>query len=306
MKVAVIGGGFAGLGVAHFLLELNATVTIFDQGGSASSVASGLMHPYPGLSARRSTHATEAMAVSKELIKIAEANTPRMVASEVGILRQSASKEQEARLLSHANEFQDVEPLGDGLFLIHSGVTIFSNNYLEGLTLALQKKGALFIQKTVHSLSELEEFDHIVVAAGYGVAKFPECKHLKVQFLKGQALTMEGEAPHQKSFISRGYIARGPKVDRFEIGSTYEKQFSSVEPDLERAKALLEDKLRLCPGAKILDCRSAVRVCSQGHYTPIIEKISEKISVFTGLGSRGLLYHGFYGRMLAARIVQKD
>jgi len=308
MRIAVIGSGFAGLGAAYFLLEAGAEVTIFEKdhvGAGASGVASGLLHPYPGLSARRSLKAEEALLVAKELIKVAENHTPKMVATQSGILRKSMGEEQHARLISHGIEYGDVELQQDDLFLIHSGITVVSENYLEGLSSALRERGVLFVTKEVQSLGELDNYDHVVVAAGYGIQDFEECKHLKVKFLKGQALTLKGIPPHEKSFISRGYIAHvGSKV-RFEIGSTYEKDFQTVAPDIEKAKTLLQDKLELCKEAEILDCRSAIRVCSQGHYAPIIEKVGEKLSVFTGLGSRGLLYHGLYGRMLAAQILKK-
>lgn len=309
MKIAIIGAGFAGLGAAYFFLEAGAEVTIFEKdhvGAGASGVSSGLLHPYPGLSARRSLKASEALHVTKELIRVAEKHTPKIVATEAGIFRKSMGAEQHERLHSHALEYGDVEHKQDDLFLIHSGATVVSENYLEGLGAALSSMGALFVIKNVQSLKELENFDHIVIASGYGVKNFEECKHLKVKFLKGQALSMEGMPPHDKSFITRGYIAHVGSSERFEIGSTYEKEFTAVEPDLEVAKTLLQDKLQLCQGAKILACRSGVRVCSEGHYAPIIEKVAEKATVFTGLGSRGLLYHGLYGRMLAAQILQKQ
>ena len=80
MKIAIIGAGFAGLASAKFLIDAGASVTIFDAkgvGGGASSVCCGLMHPYPGLESRRSLHAEEALRCSKELIRLAEENTPK-------------------------------------------------------------------------------------------------------------------------------------------------------------------------------------------------------------------------------------
>ncbi|MDN3505719.1 MAG: FAD-dependent oxidoreductase [Simkaniaceae bacterium] len=309
MKIAIIGAGFAGLGAAYFFLEAGAAVTIFEKervGAGASGVASGLLHPYPGLSARRSVKASEALMVTRQLIRVAEKHTSKMVATESGIFRKSMGEEQHARLHSHALEYGDVEHKQEDLFLIHSGSTVVSENYLQGLSSALSNMGALFVIQNVQSLNELENFDHIVIASGHGVRNFDECKNIKVKFLKGQALSMEGEPPHEKSFISRGYIAHVGSSARFEIGSTYEKEFSSIEPDLETAKKLLQDKLDLCTGSNIVACRSGVRVCPIGHYAPIIEKVGEKATVFTGLGSRGLLYHGLYGRMLAAQILQKS
>jgi len=310
MRVAIIGGGFAGLGLAYFLLESKAAqVTIFEKGyigAGASGVASGLLHPYAGFAARRSQKAKEALATAKQLLLVAEKHTPKIVATQAGILRSSMEDAQHERLIMHAEEHGDVEHLQDNLFLIHSGITVSSENYLEGLSSAVTKMGGEFVFQKITDLEELSSFDQIVIAAGYGIKEFPECAHLRVRFLKGQALRMNGKPPKEKSYISKGYIANLGSETRFEIGSTYERTFIDTNPDLEVAKGLLAHKLSLCPHAKILDCRAAVRVCSEGHYAPIIEPIGKNIHVFTGLGSRGLLYHGLYGRILAHRLLSKN
>jgi glycine/D-amino acid oxidase-like deaminating enzyme len=310
MKVAIIGAGFAGLATAYFLLESEATeVTVFEAsriGEGASGVASGLLHPYPGLSARRSERAEEALAVSKQLLKIAENYSPRIVSSQMGIFRASVDPEQHQRLLSHANHFGDVEHLEKNLFLIHSGITVLSENYLNGLASAIKTRKGEIIFKKIYTLNELERFDHIVLTAGYGIREFPECRNLRVKFLKGQALTLKGTPPHDRSYISKGYIASIGGNSLFEVGSTYERNFTDTAPHVAKAKKLLEDKLSLCLDAEIINCKAGVRVCSQGHYAPIIEQIAPNAHVFTGLGSRGLLYHGLYGRQLAQTILSKN
>jgi glycine/D-amino acid oxidase-like deaminating enzyme len=193
-----------------------------------------------------------------------------------------------------------VEQLDLDLFLIHSGITVLSENYLEGLSAAVIKMGAELVIQKVDGLDALGAFDHIVVAAGYGVRHFAE---LKVKFLKGQSLRLSGKPPFEKSLISQGYIANIGSTTHFELGSTYEKEFADDLPNMDLAKELLKEKLAYCPGAKILECKAGVRVAAQNHYLPLIEQIAPNAHVFTGLGSRGLLYHGLYGRTLAQSIL---
>lgn len=308
MKIAVIGGGFAGLATAFFLLEQQIfEVTVFDKGeGGASGASSGLLHPYPGISARRSRFATEALLIAKDLLRKAEVNTPKKVYSFAGILRESTNPEQKERLLSHVKAFGDIEQVGESLFLIHSGITVQSKNYLEGLAKAVQEKGAKYVHKEIDAAEELDEFDIIVIAAGYGIRTFSQCKSLRVEFIKGQALRLEGTPPYDKSYISKGYLAYLGEKNSFEVGSTYEREFQTDAPDRERAKELLKDKLSLCHKADILECKAGVRVCSRGDYAPILTQLDHRTYVFTGLGSRGLLYHGFYGRKLAETILSKN
>lgn len=302
-KVAIIGAGFAGLATAYFLLKEGQAVAIFEAekvGAGASGVCSGLLHPYPGLAARRSYKAEEAIGIAKQLIRAAEEHTPKVVACHQGILRKSINLDQRERLKSHCIQWKDVEQLDLDLFLIHSGITVLSENYLEGLSSAVIKMGAELVIQKIEKLDELQEFDHIVIAAGYGVRNFAQ---LKVKFLKGQSLRLSGNPPFEKSLISQGYIAHIGSTTHFELGSTYEKEFADDLPNMQLAKELLKEKLSYCPEAKIIECKAGVRVAAQNHYLPLIEKITPNAHVFTGLGSRGLLYHGLYGRALAQSIL---
>jgi len=111
----------------------------------------------------------------------------------------------------------------------------------------------------------------------------------------------------EKSFISKGYIAHLGSLKEFELGSTYEREFTDEKPCMETAQNLLREKLHTyAKEATILDCKAAVRVAVQGQYTPLVEKIAENTHVFTGLGSRGLLYHGLFGRALSQAILSKN
>jgi glycine/D-amino acid oxidase-like deaminating enzyme len=303
VKIAIIGAGFAGLGLAYFLLEKSGVeVTIFEEshvGAGASGAASGLLHPYPGLYAKRSYHAGEALLVARNLLNVARSSTPKLVAKEEGIFRRALTSDQRKMLHSHCELHGDVEHVSDDLFFIHTGITVISENYLEGLLSAIFKNGDKLIIKKIATTQELKEFDQIVIAAGYGIRDFPECEGLKTKFLKGQALRIEAAPPYEKSFISKGYIAHTGRSNMFEVGSTYERQFSDSLPNLSVAKKLIEEKFSFEDSWKIIDVKAGVRVCMQGHYAPIIDRVKENVFVFTGLGSRGLLYHGLYGRKLA-------
>lgn len=308
MRVAVIGAGFAGLATAYFLTEFeNIDVCVFDRkhvGAGASGVACGLLHPYPGYMARRSHLAKEAMEVSKYLLNIAKNHTSKTVYTQKGIYRLSLNADQHERLLSHEETFRDIELKEGNKFLIKSGITVLSKHYLEGLTIAIKAKGGAFFFEEIKSLNQLEEFDHIVIAAGYGIKNFEECRFLNIKFLKGQTLRISGAPPYDRSLISKGYLAHMGTLQYFELGATYERNFDNSYSNLTEAKALLKEKLNPYRDREILDCKSGIRVCSKSHYLPIIEKINFKTTVFTALGSRGLLYHGIFGQSLANQIAQ--
>jgi len=284
MKIAIVGAGLAGLAAA-WNLSRNHQVVIFDSkgiGAGASGASTGLLHPYPGEKGRRSWKADEAMQATHELLRISEEALGRPAAHYGGILKLGAC-------LSPGS---DVETLGDERYFIRSGVTVFVHSYLEGLWKACEKRGAeLKIQK-IASLQELDGFDAIILCVGAGIRHFPECSHLRINFVKGQALVCECAEPLEQSIVAKQYVALTEVPGICHLGATYERDFSSEEPDLEAAVKLLKPKFR------VVGCRAGIRVTNPAHYFPILEKLNPKTWAITALGSRGLLYHGYMGQLL--------
>jgi glycine/D-amino acid oxidase-like deaminating enzyme len=284
MKIAIVGAGFAGLSAAWHLSR-DHKVYIFDAqgiGAGASGASTGLLHPYPGEKGRLSWKADEAMDAARTLLKISEGEMGRPVANYAGILKQGIC----------LNPGPDVEKLGEDLYFIRSGITVFVRPYLEGLWKACEKKGAKLKIQTIETLQELEEFDAVIICAGAGIRNFPECRHLKINFVKGQALVCKLEEPMERSVVAKQYVALTERPDICHLGATYERDFTSAEPDLETAVKLLQ------PKTEVVECRSGVRVTNPAHYFPIVEKIDAKTWAVTALGSRGLLYHGYLGQLL--------
>jgi glycine/D-amino acid oxidase-like deaminating enzyme len=308
MKVAIIGAGFSGLSVAWHLLRAGCEITLFERkgiGAGASGIATGLLHPYAGEQGRRSAFATEGLAATQELLAIAELKVMR------GIIRHVQNEEQRQMFLGHAQNYGDVEPLTDTSFYITSGMTIDCPLYLQGLWRAL--KGVKLVLGEVTDLNACQGFDHIVVAAGAGAKQFPELSSLGISTLKGQVLKArvpEGVQLPKASSISKGYVALSQDQRTCFLGSTYERGEVTEEPQADVAKADLLPKIStFFPSAcdlQIVECRAAFRVTRVGHYLPIATRVGGNtqvggnIWVLTAMGSRGLLYHAYYGKLLAS------
>lgn len=295
-KIAIVGAGLAGVGTAYFLLKEGAAVTLFDAegvGAGASGVCSGLLHPYPGLSARCGKEAMEGLELTQQLIALAEEEVNSPLACRKGILRRSIHEEQKERLKS----YEDVQQVENDLFWIKKGWTVYSLEYLQALVRLLQRRGMQFIIKKIEDITQLKEFDRVLFTCGYGIREFFS---LPVEFLKGQLLSYKGNSPFPMSFIAKGYITK--TKEGFEVGATYERNFSTVLPCLEKAKELLPIQKEIVEGT-LLGAKAAVRVCLKGHYLPLIQKISQEVFVFTGLGSRGLLYHALFGKKMAQMLL---
>ncbi len=289
MNIAIIGAGFAGLATAYFLLEKKVHVTFFDAqgiGAGASGISSGLLHPYPGLSAKRSAYATEALASTHALLAIAEAELGRPVADRSGILRVPQKEQVIAG--------DDIEQVEEKLFLIKSGATVYCTDYLEGLYRACVRRGAKLVIERIDDLRALDGYDAVVLAAGAGVRSFETGQTF--DYLKGQTLCYKGTPPLEKSCISKGYLALHP--GGFEIGSTYERGFTSEAPCLETAQRLLKPLVDRYETGEFVGVKAAVRVACRGTYIPCVQKLSDRLFLYTGLGSRGLLYHAFFAQKL--------
>lgn len=314
-KIAIVGAGFCGLAAAYQLITSNRNfkVTLFDHkgiGGGASGVATGLLHPYPGAAGRRSRCASEALASTIRSLHIVEAATGRSVASYGGILRVAQNEAQRITFLSHAESYGDVLPLDNSLFLLHSGITVHCAHYLQGLWELVEKLGGRLAVQKVESVEALSDYDLIILAAGGGMLSFKESERFRLKRLKGQVLVArKGKemSPLERSIIGSGYLAIAEDPSLCYIGSTYEKGNFSEEPDVEVAQREILPKLRSyfseADQLEIIGCRSGVRLARIDDYYPIVERVSDRVWVFTAMGSRGLLYHAFLSEQLKEKII---
>lgn len=310
-KVAIIGSGLAGLSVCYHLLSLGIEVALFDPngiGGGASSASTGLLNPFLGRLALRSWNASAGMLASDELLQIAEAALGRKVAERTGIFRPSTMEAQIKAFQLRAREdseaiWQEHSLFGPGLW-IPGGITVYSNLYLQGLWRACT--GATLSKEKISSLKQLNSYDQIVIAAGFETPQFEECKHLPLKATKGQSLLCKWPKRLEFSVASLGHMSPTEDPGLCQIGSTYEREFKNTLPDPAKALPLKEKVACFYPPARdfeVVEIKSGVRISPMSGYHPIVAKVSNKAWVFTGLGSRGLLYHALLGKALAETIV---
>ncbi len=298
-KIAIIGSGLSGLGVAYYLRQYlpEVKISLFDKdglGGKTSKIASGLLHPYPGKHARKAFVAHEAFEETTALLHEAQKYSDEMIADFSPIEKFTSDDNH------FLDEYPDVEKLGDRHYLIKAAATIYPSRYLKALFNSLGE--AEIIEKKA-TVEELEEFDHIVVAAGPGSLDLG-LSLPKLNVNKGQILSAKKSI--ERGILCGGYIAKSEKQGEIYVGSTYEHHFIDDQPDINYAARMLRPRIApFFPEFDSLyfhDCKVGFRVSSPHHNHPLIQKQNDRLSVFTGLGSRGLLYHALYGKKLAKAI----
>lgn len=328
MRIAIIGAGFFGLATAWHLLHhpkfANSSVTIIDKrgiAGGASGVSAGLLHSYVGLKARLNWRGHEGVQSTLQLLEAASNAHGSPVYEKRGLLRIALTEEQKKYYSQSAQKHpnlswycaEEVAEVHKGLakepaLYIPEAYTVFPSLYLEGLWLSCQSRGTYFEKHSIQSLCELDHFDLIIVATGAESLEIKELSTLPIHRLKGQILEFEWPKdvpPLSMAVTSQIYLIMSADNKTCIVGSTYEREYDSAEPDMERAKQLIIPELyTLFPplrGAEPISCRAGFRASAPMHL-PLVAQISPKCWAVTGLGSKGLLYHSMMSAELLSKI----
>lgn len=293
MSCVVIGAGLAGLSSAYFLQKKGVKVTVFHtpEKKATSAIFVGILYQYPGRWGKKSDFAEVAYAASKELILEVEKKTGRKVILSSGVIKKFATR---------LKKYPDVT-MHNGDAHIDDGLTIDMREYLAGLKELIGAQN--IIEKKIENLSEVE--GKVIIAAGYGGKDLFTLEGLK--YSKGQQYVGKknvGDFSHG-SVVSRGHISfmGGDKVC---FGSTYEAIF--VDDEVDEMIALSDIQKKIEPWYGSLDdvkerkFASGIRVGQDTSYLPLLKQVDENTFIFTALGSRGLLYHAYYGKILADQV----
>lgn len=330
MRIAIIGAGFCGIAVVWHLLQLNPhlDIDVFDPagiGGGASGISAGLLHPFAGAHAKLNWLGREGMESTRQLLAISEKELGQPVADYSGLLRLAISEEQAQSFAKCASLYSDVvwrdvqqcQEIAPGIapfpgILIKSAIIVNTALYLRGLWQACQKYQVSLLQREIKSLEDLKDYDVVVVSAGAASKNLPELAHLPLTPVKGQVLLLEwpeGLPPLTITLNSQAYVVMNSDGKTCLAGATFERDFVNVEPELNAAVGDLMPKigamLPLLGGARVLECRAGIRASTPDHH-PIIGSVGDNCWVITGMGSKGLLYHGLFAERISRQIVVED
>lgn len=319
MQIAILGAGFCGLASAwHLLQNSKIKVCLFDPagiGGGASGIAAGLLHPFAGLHAKLNWCGYEGMTATRRLLEVSSNTEGVPVFENAGLMRLAITDEQRESFfrctLMHPQEVswqENTDFIEQGSFpgiWIKSALTVNCGLYLKGLWKACMAKGARLENIAIEKLSDLKEFDAIVITIGAFTSSLKESAHIPITQVKGQILEFQwpghlADLPYPIN--SQAYFIYNSAKKSCLVGSTFERNFSHPLEDPFTAMSELSPKFSpLFPSlnnAKILNCRSGIRASTPNHL-PILEKVAKNVWVLTGMGSKGLLYHALMAEKLS-------
>lgn len=306
MKIAIVGTGFAGLSIAWHLHAAGVkNITLFDKvgiGGGASGIAAGLLHPYGGARCRLNANGREGLAATLSLLEVASKHLGVPVAKKSGLFRIPVSEEQREQFSRSAQLYHLPWKtyLGQEALFIEDAWCVDCPLYLEGLWQACHALGSCLEIEHLTSVDTLRAFDKVVIAAGAESKTFHQ--DLPFKQLKGQIVVVPNHFSElQVPITAESYVI--PQQNELIIGATFERSFSSVLPDPSFAmQALIPHLESILPGiskAPVLQCKAGIRAATP-NYMPFIKRISEQVWVAAGLGSKGLLYHGLFGKSVTS------
>lgn len=334
MRIAILGGGFAGLAVAWYVLHYSqgsATVDLYDPepvGGGASGLSSGLLHPYTGKQARPVWEAENCMRETHRLITAASQAISKPLILSKGILRPALSEQQITDFKTCASAYPDTHwwdkkqcaskieglklpPEGGGLY-IPEGLTLDVKTYLQGLWQACALHSTQHHHEMRITQEEMASYDRVLISMGVLSRNFSALKDLPLTPVKGQLIGLKwpkNVPPLPLSLISQKYIVMSPDQKSCVVGATFEHHFTAPQPDPEFAKQqIMPHIISFFPAlenAELLFVRAGFRGSSPNHL-PMVGKIASGYYFFTALGSKGLLYHAVIGKYVARALLTDD
>lgn len=331
MQIAIVGAGLSGIATAWYLLQQNLKlhVTVFDKkgiAGGASGVAAGLMHPFVGPHAKLNLHGIEGCEATFDLLDISSKALGEPVADYSGLLRLAINPKQNEDFAKSAAcngglEWQNtkqchtrINALAEhpGIF-ISNAVTVDCNRYLQGLWKACADKGAAFEIESFANLTPLSSYDAVIITLGAACKEIPELSHIPLTPIKGQILELtwpQGLPPLPCAVSSHAYIAMNQASGNRTclVGATYERNFVNDQADIDFAISdIMPKAAAIIPALKeaaVIGCRAGIRASSPNHM-PYIEQFRDNGWVLTGMGSKGLMYHGLFAKKVCNLVVNK-
>lgn len=342
----ILGAGLAGVSLAYELSKENASVCLIDPKGIASGASGtplGLVNPATGRYATLTWNAEPCYSSILENLSLIQNQGTVKFFEETGVLRPALDEKIASRMKENFNTMnwpngwiewldeKELKKFHPGISCISGGVWLpkgltvdissFLNEFVRFLSsnnVATSFGSDYSITKKENnweiSLSNHEKFlaEKIVFTTGASTKEFDFWKSIPLHPVKGQLAVLESASPllFNHAVSALGYIT-SLRENKFVIGSTYEHTFDYEETDEKGLDYLLTRFEKVLPDLKknsnVLSQWSGVRA-STPNRMPIMgtHPYEENMFVFTGLGSKGLLYSGYLSKKLKDYLVRDE
>jgi glycine/D-amino acid oxidase-like deaminating enzyme len=318
--IAVIGAGFAGLGVIVSLCNNNPdlSITLFDPneiGQNTSGISCGLMHAFVGQSASMSWQGPRCYEISKKRLMLIQEFIKEPLFEETGLFRAAVTPRQQKCFPKQAKKYpkhliwkepgsMDRYNISHGGLWIKEACAVFTKRYLNGLYQYASQFSFEHRKEKVTTLSQLDAFDQVIVAAGDGLMDLWTAD-IALEKIKGQQARVKGIKPLPFSVSGKGHISKSEQEGIYTVGATYERDDLSYLPNKPRMDTLLDQVKAFYPeisGSSLIKIDCGIRLSRKKGYLPLVRKVDDRTTVMGAFGSRGLLYHAYYADLVVESI----
>ncbi len=320
----IIGGGIAGVTLAHQLHSRNLTFDLVDDNPKYNStkVAAGFWNPIVFKRLTMSFNADTLMAKLKDYYPKVEQKLGAKLVHNTPQLKIFSSKEERHRfidkaIVSEVSRFLDEEPIEEinGIKAPFGMGKVIGTGYIDTVeyvqkSLKYFDSNSSFINKKIN-FSEIEytsdyaefngeKYEKVIYCEGYHAVHNPLFTELRLKPTKGELLILEipGLSQDYAFAKSTGLIPLGNQ--QFIVGSTYDWEDMNEDATEAAKKKLLynlSDFLEL--DYRIIDHQAGIRPSSYDR-RPIIGKSSKQKNAYimNGLGTKGVMYAPFYSDII--------
>lgn len=316
----IIGGGLAGITLAHQLQERNLSFTIVDNQPkyNSSKVAAGFWNPVVYKRLTESYYASILLPYLKEFYGKVERKLDIKFMEEVKQLRIFADREERNRFIDKALASEISQYLDENITSSYEGVKsphglgiVTATGKIETISYLQESidhfKNSQSVIEATFRYDDLkinsncieyndEKYERIAFCEGYKAIHNPYFQDIKLKPTKGEALILEIPDLSQEYSITRGVSLIPLGDNRFWLGSNYSWDDMTEEPT-QKAKEELTAKLEkfLDCDYRIIDHQAGIRPAAHDR-RPITKKSDgdDRLYILNGFGTKGVMYAPFY------------
>lgn len=314
MKVLIVGGGVAGICLAHELLKQECDVRLLDNNRNTSSaVAAGLINPLVFRRMTLSWRVSELLPYAYRTYREIEDLTGVSFLHPLVIRRLFASQQElefwkKKQLLPEFEPYMELITDADmnfhleqntfGTGRVRQAAYIDTMPFLEGNRAYFKTAEILHEETFDHAFLDPqtgtykdESYDFILFAEGKDGKYNPLFSHLPLQQTKGELLTIQSDTLYSDESLNRKCFLLPLGNGRFKVGSTYVWDTDNTDPTEEGAQTIAENLRSITSESyEIVGHRAGVRPTVPDR-RPLIGKHPEfpKMVFANGLGTKGYM-----------------
>ncbi len=329
MKTIIVGGGIAGICIAHELIKNNENILLFDSDkNKASFVAGGIINP---IVFRRTTKSwridemlPEALGFYSDLEKMCNSQFLKSI-----VIRRFFSSKQEAEIwkkkVKKAAFKSYLSELTEGDFLFSEVKNEFGSGRVKNAFWINTKKfiestKAFFKKENIYKTEAFEyneidlnkktykniPFNRIIFCEGHQVKNNPFFNQLPISWTKGQLLTIRSQSLYDKSLLNRKCFVLPKEKNIFLLGATYEWNATNYKTTNDAQSELLKKFNYISDENPEIVCQEAGIRPTTPDRRPFIGRHPKHkdLFIFNGLGAKGYLIAPLLSKELVESILE--